>query len=198
MKPIPPNTVIHVPTKELDQQVCKIFDDAGLKWGNGKSYLDPSENEWHKNADQTCYRPSDGSYWHIQYFKANGYKILPAEEFIKMNEVDSSSIWDHPDIEKAFHEFFQTAGYFHEFLASKRKPKFSLLCADGIEVNDPEQEVWVVYMDNVHGTLALTKNVNNRALYFSAKSAAQLHLKKTILEKNGISKEDCEMIFRPN
>jgi len=82
--------------------------------------------------------------------------------------------------------------YVDQFLEEKRKHKFSLICADGVEVNDPEQIVWTITID---GPKERTAKDSNLLMVFSTKEAAELALKKTILEKNGISKEDCEQIF---
>ncbi len=45
--------VIHTPTPEQAETLCKVFDKMGKKWYGGNSYLD--ENYWYRYDNRTCY-----------------------------------------------------------------------------------------------------------------------------------------------
>jgi hypothetical protein len=80
------------------------------------------------------------------------------------------------------------------FLASKRKPPFELKCADGKIITDSTATVWYIVEGVIREWRA--SDCDEGAQVFSTESAAKLHLKKTILEKHGISKNDCDEIFK--
>lgn len=76
--------VIHPTSKEEAKELLNIFDDLGLKWCNGNSYLDEdSYNEDSDNiGDDTCYWPTDGTNCNLQYFIDEDMHIYRAYEVI--------------------------------------------------------------------------------------------------------------------
>lgn len=77
-------TVVHCTTEELANQVLTIVDKLGYKWGDETSFL--SNNEWYSYKEQTCYNLTEGSYCNVDYYKNLKYKILEAEDFLKLHE----------------------------------------------------------------------------------------------------------------
>ena len=95
---------IHPTSKEEAKELLNIFDDLGLKWCNGVSYLDEDDyNEDSDNpGDDTCYYPMDGTHCNLQYFIDDGARIYRAYEVI--NAYKKSPIgwtpgcsWRHKD-----------------------------------------------------------------------------------------------------
>lgn len=54
IKDLGANECIHAPTKEISDKLCKKFDELGLKWSDGSSYI--------SRGNQTHYIPFDGTY----------------------------------------------------------------------------------------------------------------------------------------
>jgi hypothetical protein len=74
------NEVIHCPTIEEAEAICRLMDWAGLRWNGGDSYL--QENDWRTHKKNTCYRPKRGTFTELKFFKENGYIIHKAPEFL--------------------------------------------------------------------------------------------------------------------
>ena len=87
LKGIDEKTVVHCPTEELANKVLGIADRAGLKWCTGESFKEL--NRWNKFRELSCYDIIYGSVADVQVksiYSEN--KILPAEEFIRMNTLE--------------------------------------------------------------------------------------------------------------
>ena len=82
MKHIDEKTVIHCPTPEDAAKVLSIFVANGLKWNTGDTYSEVSNYHFHKS--KTCYHPTQGLFSRIGYYEKEGYKIITAQEFIKI------------------------------------------------------------------------------------------------------------------
>lgn len=75
---------IHPTSKEEAKELLKIFDDIGLKWCNGVSYLDEDDynEDPHDEGAETCYYPMDGTHCNLQYFIDERMDIYRAYEVI--------------------------------------------------------------------------------------------------------------------
>lgn len=65
IKDLGANECIHAPTKEISDKICKKFDELGMCWRNGESYLDNTQYNVYK--ENTQYYPYDGSYSDKEY-----------------------------------------------------------------------------------------------------------------------------------
>ncbi len=74
------NEVIHCPTLEEAEAICRLMDGVGLRWRHGASSL--KENDWHTYEKNTCYRPKRGTFTELKFFKYIGYTIHKASEFL--------------------------------------------------------------------------------------------------------------------
>lgn len=79
------DTCIHCPTEELAKHVLSIFNQLGLKWCNGKSYI--IRTNWDNHKEDTIYYPFDGEFSSLGFADLTGYKIISAEEFIALHTV---------------------------------------------------------------------------------------------------------------
>jgi len=77
--------VIHCSTEKEADAICKLMDEAGLKWCSGDLYL--AKNEWHEYEKETCYIPCTGEFGSINFLKSNGYIIYEASEFLKEKDM---------------------------------------------------------------------------------------------------------------
>jgi len=84
LKGLDENTVIHCQTQEEANKVTALANKASLTWVNGKPY-EANGNKWDVRGVKTCYLLSEGVIHSIDYFKNENYKIISAEEFIKLN-----------------------------------------------------------------------------------------------------------------
>lgn len=74
------NEVIHCPTLEEAEAICRLMDGAGLRWRNGVPYSKITNWAVHKRA--TCYNPSKGTYSTHSFYVDEGYTIHKASEFL--------------------------------------------------------------------------------------------------------------------
>lgn len=77
----PENTVVHCPTKELAQKVLKVADTEWI--GGGKMY---ERDGWDTRCEYTCYSLTQGKVASYNYYVNESYDIMPAEEFLALNE----------------------------------------------------------------------------------------------------------------
>lgn len=80
------NDVIHCSTLEEALAICQLMHDNGLKWCNGKTYI--AVNDWNTYEENTCYRPYDGTYTEIDYFKRYNHNIIPASQFLNSDNYE--------------------------------------------------------------------------------------------------------------
>ena len=83
------NEVIHCETEEQAKAICKLMHEAGLTWASGKSYLDVNNYDFCK---ETCYRPKEGSYSDLKYYKRGGYTIYKAKQFLKQKTMTRTRV----------------------------------------------------------------------------------------------------------
>jgi hypothetical protein len=75
------NECIHVETPEQDLALRTKFNELGLTWASGHSYLDLSRHhEYYKN---TVYCPANGTYGYLNYFIDRGYTIHKATDVLE-------------------------------------------------------------------------------------------------------------------
>ncbi len=74
------NEVIHCPTLEEAEAICRLMDGAGLRWITTNSYLD--YNNWESDGKNTCYCPKQGQFSQLSYYEKKGYTIHKASEFL--------------------------------------------------------------------------------------------------------------------
>lgn len=81
IKDLAVNECIHAPTKEISDSLCKKFDELGLKWSDGSSYIENNYNSTY--GDQTHYIPFNGTYCGLGYAEShcNVYTISDLLDF---------------------------------------------------------------------------------------------------------------------
>lgn len=72
--------VIHCPTLEEAEAICKLMHEAGLEWWTWSKYIDVNSRE--TRGENTCYYVSDWSYGNIKHFQENWYTIHKASDFL--------------------------------------------------------------------------------------------------------------------
>lgn len=80
IKDLTSKEVIHAPTEEIANKLCKKFDELGLKWIGEKSYL--NENRWRYFEKNMCYRPNTGGYCERDWYKKSGFPIYTIENLL--------------------------------------------------------------------------------------------------------------------
>ena len=84
------NTVVHCPTKELAKKVLKIAHNLGYKWCDGVSYMHvPNQNGYKTN---TVYFLHKGTYADKEFALEHKYKVISAEEFINLHNMETRNI----------------------------------------------------------------------------------------------------------
>ena len=90
------NECIHCETEEQANAICKLMNEAGLKWRDGQNYL--HLKNYYTHTTETCYFPIDGQYDELSYAKQENYKIYKAEQFLNQKkEVMSTVVNINPD-----------------------------------------------------------------------------------------------------
>ena len=77
-------TVVHCKTEQEAQKVLTIANKAGLTWINGKKFS-PENTQWERRGAESCYELNRGIVHVVAFWRAEGYTILSAEDFIKKN-----------------------------------------------------------------------------------------------------------------
>lgn len=85
LKGVDENTVIHCPTQEEWDKVCEILEQK-WKWTSQRSV-------WSVYGVESCIEVDNCFYSPASYYKEEGFKIIPASEFIRLNspEIPNSS-----------------------------------------------------------------------------------------------------------
>ena len=78
------NTVVHCPTKELAQKVLNVAGNLGYKWRYTGGY--DLGGRWDINKEDTCLNLRVISFGERQYFEEKGFKVISAEDFLKLHE----------------------------------------------------------------------------------------------------------------
>lgn len=74
------NECISVETEQEAIELCKKFDELGLKWTTGESYL--GNSRWWFYANKIAYVPHSGTYSLADNLELLGYTVYPAKLFI--------------------------------------------------------------------------------------------------------------------
>jgi hypothetical protein len=74
------NEVIHCPTIEEAEAICRLMDGAGLRWRTDRSYQE--HHNWKTYEEYTCYIPNNGTFCGVQYATKRAYTIHKASEFL--------------------------------------------------------------------------------------------------------------------
>lgn len=77
-----PRVCVHCPTLKEATQVLQIFNDSGMKWSSGSSFLD--YNYYDNNFTDTVYY-LDGTYGSKLRAAEKGMEIIKASDFIEYN-----------------------------------------------------------------------------------------------------------------
>lgn len=103
------NTAVRCSTKELANQVLTLADSLGYKWAYGDSFL--SNMRWENFHIFTCYCLHLGKYGAAWDYASNGFKVISAEEFIKLHkdmkqtvEIDVPDNMELVDVKPTFRE----------------------------------------------------------------------------------------------
>ena len=96
IKDLKKNEVIHCSTLEEAKAICKLMDEADLRWCTGKSYI--FNDEW--NSHYTCYRPATGSQASLNYYKEEGFTVYPASKFLEEEFVLPEKWYCKPNTEE--------------------------------------------------------------------------------------------------
>lgn len=74
------NIVVHCKTEEEANDFCREMHKHGMRWNEGRSYLEKTEYYVFKEA--TCYSGS-GNYCYYDYYKRIGYIILEWSDYMR-------------------------------------------------------------------------------------------------------------------
>lgn len=88
IKDLTENQVIHAPTLEIADKLCKRFNEMGLKWSHGNSYLNTIR--WDRYREDTCYNCKKGLYGYKSYYILQGYEILTIDQLLDFQEEDKT------------------------------------------------------------------------------------------------------------
>lgn len=71
---------VHCKTEEEAEDFCKQMHERGMKWSDGKSYLECTEYEYYR--DKTCYTVR-GKFSYYDFFEKERYKILEWSDYME-------------------------------------------------------------------------------------------------------------------
>ncbi len=71
---------VHCKTEEEAKDFCKQMRGQGMKWRNGKSYMEKTNYEEYKG--ETCYAGS-GKFSLYRYYNSEGYEILEWSDYMQ-------------------------------------------------------------------------------------------------------------------
>ncbi|MDV3537876.1 hypothetical protein CMU94_01910 [Elizabethkingia anophelis] len=80
IKDLSENDVIHAPTLEIAENICKKLHELGYKWNSGADY---SDCKWNEYKEDTCYCPKTGFYADKNFFINNGCFNIYYHEIIE-------------------------------------------------------------------------------------------------------------------
>lgn len=86
--------VMHCKTEEETIDFCRVMDEAGLCWYNGRSYKERNNYDWFN--EKTCYNFNKGGYSGISFYRAENFEILEWSDF--MNKQFSKSDLRNGDV----------------------------------------------------------------------------------------------------
>jgi len=78
--------VIHCPTEEIANKICKLLHDKGFTWCSGSSYI--GHNNWRPYQEETCYLVLKGRYDSKNFYENEG-TIHKAEDILALYETDN-------------------------------------------------------------------------------------------------------------
>lgn len=97
IKDLGANECIHAPTKEISDKLCKKFDELGLKWSDGSSYI---EDDYFLNyGNQTHYIPFSGTFCFTDYAVSH-FKVYTINDLLDFEgELQSDEGYTKEEIE---------------------------------------------------------------------------------------------------
>lgn len=78
------NEVIHAPTLEIAEKLCKKFDELGFRWADGDMFVYDINFVY---GDEQCYNPKDGHSQSLTYYKRKDYTILTIDDLSDFDTV---------------------------------------------------------------------------------------------------------------
>ncbi len=84
------NEVIQCNTKEEAEAICKLMDEAGLRWVTRQRYTENSRWGIDEKAGNICYNPIEGTYAGARFYEAEGKTIYQASKFIDIEELSKT------------------------------------------------------------------------------------------------------------
>lgn len=92
------NECIHTPTQDIAYVLCVKFNELGLKWSSGISYLDNTKYNVYK--ENTHYYPYDGSYSDKDYTEECSSKVYAINDLLDFEgEPQSDESYTKEEIE---------------------------------------------------------------------------------------------------
>ena len=83
---------VHCPTKqEFHYAQTKMFEERGWRDEDDKTYHD---EDWDRYKGETCLEVTEGMYCFKQWYQGNGYKIIPASEYLEKENVGKLKVGD--------------------------------------------------------------------------------------------------------
>ncbi len=73
--------VVNCITLKQAKAFCKLMHNNGLTWCTEASYL--KRTNWETHQENTCYYFNKGQYDSCDFYKREGYTILPATDFLE-------------------------------------------------------------------------------------------------------------------
>jgi len=81
--------VIHCPTEEIANKICKLLHDKGFTWCSGSSYI--GHNNWRPYQEETCYLVLKGRYDSKNFYENEG-TIHKAEDILALYTVSEEKL----------------------------------------------------------------------------------------------------------
>lgn len=85
LKGLDDKTVVHCKTEEQAKKVTSLAQRAGLTWISGDGY--ETALKWDIRKEKSCYYLTAGLLHSTDYFISKDFKILDADEFLRLNAV---------------------------------------------------------------------------------------------------------------
>lgn len=84
---------VHCSTEGKAKKLLRAFDKMGWTWGGRARYTDL--NHWGHYREKTCYRPSDGSFAYVDWYKGYSCTVVEFEDAILPSDPLIDSIFSN-------------------------------------------------------------------------------------------------------